>query len=204
MNKYLLILGKNMLIVGNTLVSDEIAQCYFCCNLQVCNGKCCVEGDAGAPLEEEEIQLIAKNLHEIKKFMTPDAISEVIKTGVFVTDPEGKKVTPLLSGRECVFVCYDKDIAFCAIEKAYSEKKITFQKPVSCHLYPVRVTDYDDFLAVNYHNWHVCKSAICKGKENKILLYKYLKAALIKKFGKEWYDELTKIAEYLAKKKSGL
>ncbi|HQN15415.1 MAG TPA: DUF3109 family protein [Bacteroidales bacterium] len=191
-----------MLIIENTLVADELAQCMFCCDYNACKGKCCVEGDAGAPLEENEIKILTSSLPELQKFMSVEGITAVAKQGVFVYDMEGKKVTPIIRGRDCAFLVYKNDVAACAIEMAYRKKKIALQKPISCHLYPLRIIDYQDFIAVNYHEWHICKPALKKGKKENIYLYEFLKTPLIRRFGKGWYDELIKIAEYLRSKKN--
>ncbi|HQI70625.1 MAG TPA: DUF3109 family protein [Bacteroidales bacterium] len=190
-----------MLIIENTLVADELAECMFCCDYHECKGVCCVEGDAGAPLEEEEIKTLTSSLPELQKFMAPEGINAVQKQGIFVLDMEGKKVTPLIPGGDCAFLVYKNDVAACAIEIAYRNKKISLQKPISCHLYPIRIIDYQDFIAVNYHQWHICKPALKKGKKENIYLYEFLKTPLIRRFGKAWYDELIKMAEYLRNKK---
>jgi len=197
-----MIIRLYMLIVQNTLVSDDLAECKFCCDTPKCLGMCCVEGDAGAPYEEEEIKILQTSIKEVYKFMTPEGLDAVEKQGIFVIDPEGKKVTPLIKGKECAFVVYKNGIVYCAIELAYNKKKVAFQKPVSCHLYPVRVIDYEDFFAVNYHEWNVCKPALEKGKNEDLFMYEFLKKPLIRKFGKSWYNELEKIAEYMRNKKS--
>ena len=190
-----------MLIIENTLIADELAECMFCCDYHLCKGVCCVEGDAGAPLEEEEIKILTLSINEIYKVMTPESISAVEKQGIFVFDSEGKKVTPLINGKECAFLIYKNDVSYCAIEIAHKKKKISFQKPISCHLYPLRIIDYKDFFAVNYHEWHICKPALIKGKKKGVYLYEFLKIPLIRKFGKAWYEELVKISEYMQNKK---
>jgi hypothetical protein len=191
-----------MIIVGNTLVSEDIADKRFACDCDSCLGGCCVEGDAGAPLLESEIQEIADHISLIKPFMCAEGIAVIAKTGVVAIDPEGVKGTPLVNDRECAFVVYRGKVAMCAIEMAWEQKKITFRKPVSCHLYPVRTTDYTDFEAVNYHEWDICKKALQKGRENNIYLFEFLKDPLIRKYGQAWYDELVMIIDYLKKKKS--
>ncbi len=190
-----------MLIIENTLVSDDLAERRFCCDYGKCKGACCVEGDAGAPLEDEEIKRLSQAIKDIYRFMNPESIDVVERTGVFVFDPEGKKVTPLVNGKECVFVVYKNEVACCAIEIAFKKKKIAFQKPLSCHLYPVRIIDYEDFCAVNYHEWNICKSALVKGNKDNLYMYEFLKQPLIRRFGKSWYEELKKIAVYMKNKK---
>ncbi|HOY32707.1 MAG TPA: DUF3109 family protein [Bacteroidales bacterium] len=190
-----------MLIIENSLIADELAECMFCCDCHICKGACCVEGDAGAPLEEEEIEIISSSINEIYRVMTPDGIAAIEKHGIYVFDVEGKKVTPLVNGRECAFLVYKNDVAYCAIEIAYKKRKTRFQKPISCHLYPLRIIDYKDFFAVNYHEWHICKPALEKGEKEGIYMYEFLKAPLVRKFGKSWYEELVKISEYMHTKK---
>jgi hypothetical protein len=182
-----------MIIVDNTLVADEIGEVHFCCDMQECKGACCIEGDAGAPLDEEEISLLDDHIDDIKPFMTPGGIMEVEQLGVFDYDADGKFVTPLVNGRECAFVYLEEGIARCAIEKAFQEKRIPFAKPISCHLYPIRIksTPFNDLL--NYHKWPICRKALVKGHNEKIPLYSFLSEALIRKYGRSWYNKLVKL-----------
>ena len=170
-----------MIIIGDTSISDDLYMVRFCCNLARCQGACCVAGDAGAPLEEEEISIMEDDLEVIKPYMTERGIATVEKTGVFDYDLFGKFVTPLVNDGECAFAIFENGIAFCAIEKAYFEGKTKFRKPVSCHLYPVRITKYETFEAVNYEKWNICKPALKLGNKEGIPLYKFLKEALIRK-----------------------
>ena len=179
-----------MIIIDDTIVSDDLVNAKFCCNLSACLGACCVEGDAGAPLEEEEISILEDAIDFVKPYMVEKGKQVVETNGVFDYDAEGNLVTPLVNDRECAFVYFEKNIAFCAIEKAWAEKKIDFQKPISCHLYPVRLNELNDMTAVNYHNWSVCKPALIKGKDLGLPVYKFLKDPLTRKFGKEWYQKL--------------
>ena len=153
-------------------------------------GECCVQGDSGAPLEEEEIGIIEDFLDEILPYMTPDGKLAVKLKGVFDYDEDGEFVTTLVDGKECAFVYFENDIALCAIEKAYREGKIDYFKPISCHLYPIRITKYSEFEAINYHKWDICQLALIKGKEENMPIYKYLKEPLIRKYGKDWYQQL--------------
>ncbi len=179
-----------MILIDNTSVSDDLYLVHFCCNLPKCLGACCVAGDAGAPLEEQEISLIEDELDRIKPYMTERGIATVGAHGVFDYDILGKFVTPLVNDGECAFASFDQGIAYCAIEKAYFEGKVSFRKPVSCHLYPLRITAYKDFEAVNYHKWNICKPALKKGSREGIPLYRFLKEALVRKYGSEWYQKL--------------
>jgi hypothetical protein len=184
-----------MIIIDDILISDEFRDARFCCNVQVCHGACCVEGDAGAPLEEQEISLIEDHLDDIKPYMRPEGIEVIEWRGVFDYDMHGEYVTPLIRDKDCAFVYYEGKAARCAIEKAHEDGKIPFQKPVSCHLYPVRVTKSKTFEAVNYHKWHICEPARTYGKAQGVYLYKFLKDGFVRKYGQEWYDKLVKEIE---------
>jgi hypothetical protein len=182
-----------MKMVGKTLVSDDLRDVKFVCKLSACHGNCCVKGDAGAPLEEEEISILEDYIEEIKPYMSQEGLTEVEKVGVFEYDADGSYVTPLIKHKECAFVYVENGINFCAIEKAFGEGKIKFQKPISCHLYPVRLKQVGEYTAVNYEKWSICKPAIVNGEEIGVPLYQFLKEPLIRKFGKEWYEELVKV-----------
>lgn len=184
-----------MIIVDDILVSDEIKEVYFACDLSACKGECCVAGDAGAPLDEEEISILEDEVDEVKPYMTKEGLDVVEKGGVFEYDIDGTYVTPLVKDEECAFVYWEKEISFCAIEKAYIEKKIDFRKPISCHLYPIRLSKVGDSIAINYHKWDVCSPALIAGKTSGVPLYKYLKDPLTKRFGSEWYDKLVQRLE---------
>ncbi|MBN2175933.1 MAG: DUF3109 family protein [Bacteroidales bacterium] len=184
-----------MIVIDNIIVSDEIRDIRFCCHLEKCLGACCIEGDAGAPIEEEEISNLEDDIEQIKPYMQMDGIEVVDKMGVFDYDITGEYVTPLIQNRDCAFVYYENNIARCAIEKAYEEGKIDFQKPISCHLYPIRISMHKDFEAVNYHKWHICEPARTFGREIGLPLYKFLKNPLIRKYGREWYEKLVKEIE---------
>ena len=179
-----------MKIIQNILVSDDLFNEYFCCDLNSCSGLCCVEGDVGAPLEPDEISDLEDNYPIFKKYMTPKGIEKVEESGTFDYDMEGSFVTPLLDDESCAFVFFDNHIAKCAIEKAFLNGEIDFQKPVSCHLYPVRVKILPDYEALNYHRWGVCQSACKNGQSMKLPLYQFLKEPLIRKYGEKWYEEL--------------
>lgn len=179
-----------MIVIKNTYISDDLYRVYFVCHLEKCKGACCVAGDAGAPLLEEEISLLEDGLRYIRSNMTPEGIRTVETKGVFDYDSAGELVTPLVDGKECAFANFTDGIAWCAIEKTYEQGFIRFRKPLSCHLYPVRITSYPQFQAVNYHQWHICKPALEYGQLLKTPLYKFLKDALIRCYGKTWYDKL--------------
>ena len=182
-----------MILLDNTLVSDDVKSVHFACDLAKCKGACCVDGDAGAPLEEEEISLLEDYIDEIKPFMVPAGINEIEHLGIFDYDADGKFVTPLVNGMECAYVYMENGIARCAIEKAFSEKKIPFPKPLSCHLYPVRIDHLRHGDGLNYHKWHICNKALENGMKLKMPLYIFLEEALIRKYGRNWYNKLVKL-----------
>ncbi|MCX6287798.1 MAG: DUF3109 family protein [Bacteroidetes bacterium] len=185
-----------MLCLDSTLISDDVRDSFFCCDLEQCKGACCVEGDAGAPLEEEEITLIEDYLEFILPFMVSGGKYTVESLGVFDYDAEGNYVTPLVKDRECAFVYYENSIARCAIEKAFQENVIPFPKPISCHLYPIRIKKLSrGDEALNYHKWPICKKALEKGYKEKLPLYRFLDQALIRKYGRSWYNRLLKLIE---------
>lgn len=187
-----------MFQLGKTLVSEDILDKDFVCNLSACKGACCIDGDAGAPLEEEETKILERIYPKVKPFLRPEGIAAIEKQGTSVIGDDGDFETPLIEGKECAYVTFDsKGVALCGIEEAYIQKEIDWKKPISCHLYPVRVKDYSEFSAVNYHYWPICSDACTLGKELKVPVYKFVKDALITKFGENWYEAL----ELLAKKR---
>ncbi len=185
-----------MIQIGKTLVSEEIIEKEFVCNLSACKGQCCIDGDAGAPLEEKELQIMRDIYPKVKPFMRKEGIIEIEKQGVYTTNENNEHETPLINNADCAFVIYDdKKVALCAIEEAYNQGEIEFKKPVSCHLYPIRVQDYSEFSAVNYNKWSICDDACTLGAELQVPTYKFVKQALVRKFGEDWYEELEKFAE---------
>ena len=190
-----------MLIVQDCIISEDIADQCFCCDLAQCKGQCCVEGDCGAPLLESEISILEHILPIIEPYMTEAGREVVHHEGVSSLDNAAEPCTPLVNNRECAYVAWGDDgTAFCAIEQAYRDGKIDWPKPISCHLYPLRIDEYGEFKSVNYHRWDVCRCAVAKGKECGVPLYQYLREPLIRRFGKEWYEELcTQCAQYPSK-----
>lgn len=185
-----------MLQIGEALVSLDLIEQFFCCNLDKCLGECCIEGDAGAPISKQEYEKIKEILPEIWNDLLPQAQEVIKQQGVGYIDEEGDLVTSIVDGKNCVFTCYGNNgMCYCAIEKAYREGRIDYYKPISCHLYPVRLTEYPTFTAVNYHHWKICKAAEALGRKENIRLYQFLKEPLIRRFGKEWYDELCEACE---------
>jgi hypothetical protein len=185
-----------MIAIDNTLISEEILEKKFVCDLHACKGECCVAGVSGAPLEESELAVMEKIYEKVKPYMNEEGIAEVEKQGVFVVDVDGDYVTPLVGGdKHCAFVYFDEHkIAKCAIEKAYYNKDIKFKKPISCHLYPIRIDETPFYTNLNFHHWDVCKPACTCGTKLDVPTYKFLKEPLIRKFGKRWYNKLEKAA----------
>lgn len=185
-----------MFQLGKTIVSEDIIQKDFVCNLSACKGACCVDGDAGAPLEEDETKILQAIYPKVKPFLRKEGIAAIKAQGTYTTNDLGEHETPLIDGADCAYVMFDKKgTALCAIEEAYNQGVIDWKKPISCHLYPIRVKDYTEFSAVNYHKWEICDDACTLGKELQVPVYKFVKQALIRKFGEDWYMELEKVAE---------
>lgn len=193
-----------MLQIQNTIVTLDLAEEFFCCDLEKCLGACCIEGDAGAPVTIDEVAKIEEVLPVVEPEMLPRAVEEVRQNGVAYVDQEGDLVTTILDGRNCAFTCYAPGgICLCALEKAFREGKTGFKKPASCSLYPLRLTTYPTFTAVNYHRWKICRDAVANGRKKGIRLYQFLRGPLTERFGKEWYDELAQACElYLSQKDS--
>lgn len=184
-----------MFQLGKTIVSEEIIEKDFVCNLTACKGACCIDGDAGAPLEQDEVTILEEIYPKVKPFLRPEGIAAIDSQGTSIVTEDGEFETPLIDGADCAYVIFDtKGTALCGIEEAYNRGEIDWKKPVSCHLYPIRVKDFTEFSAVNYDRWHICDDACTLGKELQVPIYKFVKAALIRKFGEDWYLELEKVA----------
>ena len=187
-----------MFELGKTVISEEILENQFVCDLNACKGACCVDGNAGAPLEEEETQVLKDLFDDLIPFLRPEGVKAIRKQGSFVKGDDGDWETPLIDQNECAYVVFnDQGIAQCGIENAYKAGAISWQKPVSCHLYPVRIREYTMLTAVNYHKWEICDPACSLGASLKVPIYKFVKDALIRKFGVQWYEELEKTASTL-------
>ena len=180
-----------MFQLGKTIVSENLIDKDFVCNLSACKGACCIDGDAGAPLNKEETNILDDIYPKIKSFLRKEGIEAIEKQGTWITSDFGELETPLINGADCAYVIFDdKNTALCAIEEAYNQGIVDWKKPVSCHLYPVRVKEYSEFAAVNYDKWEICDDACSLGKELQVPVYKFVKQALVRKFGQNWYDEL--------------
>ena len=189
-----------MLQLDDTIISLDLIEREFICDLGSCLGACCIEGDSGAPLKFEERDKIEEILPLIWDDLLPEAQRVIKENGVSYIDEEGDLVTSLIHGKDCVFAYYEGNgVCKCAIEKAYREGKTDFYKPISCHLYPVRLKEYDGFTAVNVHRWKICKCAEVLGRREGVKLYQFLKTPLIRRFGTEWYEQLEIAAKELSK-----
>jgi hypothetical protein len=184
-----------MIIIQNTLVSEELLDEKFVCDLQACKGACCIEGDSGAPLELEETDRLEETWEAVKPYMRPEGIAAIEEKGMWQVDEDNDLVTTLVGGKgECAYVIFDKDgIAKCSLEKAYLDGKTNWKKPISCHLYPVRLAQLADFIGVNYHRWQLCAPACECGSKLEVPVFKFLKEPLIRKFGEKWFEELEEV-----------
>jgi hypothetical protein len=191
-----------MVIVGSVLVSEELFEKKFVCDLNACKGACCVEGDGGAPLDFEEASTLEEIFEQIKSELTYEGINAINEQGSYLLDSDGDLVTPLVNGKHCAYTVFNKDgVASCGIERAWLNKKATFRKPVSCHLYPIRVKKLVDVDALNYHSWDICKPACNCGSKLNVPVYVFLKDALIRVYGAEWFDLLKITADAYSKSK---
>ena len=187
-----------ILDIDNILITTDIFTEMFCCDLDACKGECCVEGDAGAPVTLDEVGAIEDALDEVWGELSASAQSVIDRQGVAYTDRDGDLVTSIVGGKDCVFTCHADGCCYCALEKAYRERRIKFCKPISCALYPIReVALKNGFTGLNYHRWDVCKAAVKKGRELQLPVYKFLKEPLIRRFGEQWYKSLENAAEEL-------
>lgn len=187
-----------MLEIGRAIVSFDILEEYFLCDLLKCKGACCIEGDSGAPLTSEEAAQIEAAYPHVKLLLPEENQQEIVKQGYAILDSDGDLVTPLIANRECVYTYIDgQGIMKCAIEKAFIEGKTSFRKPVSCHLFPIRITEYKRFDAVNYQQLDICKPGRQCGIGAKLPLYKFLKEPLVRKYGPDWYEQLAYAGENL-------
>jgi hypothetical protein len=180
-----------MIEVGSTLVHEDVVRNNFVCNLNKCKGACCLEGDSGAPLDADELDTLNEIYPKVKPYMTAKGIATVEEVGAYVVDFEGDYTTPCVDvHKECAYVIFEHGITKCAIEKAYENGDITWKKPISCHLYPIRITKYPEFDVLNYDRWSICSPACTFGDELQVRVHEFLKNPLIRKYGEEWYKEL--------------
>ena len=191
-----------MIKINKTLISESIIDTEFACNLSACKGECCVAGDAGAPLEDAELQILKDIYPKVKPFLRSEGIKAIEEQGTHIVSDFDEPETPLVEGKECAYVNFSKDgTALCGIETAYRAGEVDFKKPVSCELYPIRVQKLSELQAVNYDKWDICSDACSLGKALEVPVYKFTKDALIRKFGKDWYSELEDKVEEIEKSK---
>ncbi len=187
-----------MVEIEDKVVSEDLFEEFFNCDYAKCKGICCVEGDSGAPLEIEEIEALEESLEQIKEYMSPEGIEAVERSGTFEVDSDGDYTTTLIGGAECAFSINDNGFTLCAIEKAYRDNKISFNKPISCHLYPIRVVKLaDGMVGLNYHRWSICSDAVKCGTKSKTKVYQALKEPLVRVFGETFYRYLTEVDEII-------
>lgn len=182
-----------MIKIDDKLVADDIIENDFVCNLSACKGACCVKGDAGAPVEEPEEQILEEIYSEVKPYLRDEGINAIEEQGKTVRSSFDELETPLVNGEECAYVTFDeRGTALCGIEKAYRDGKIDFKKPISCELYPIRLTKLTSVIALNYDRWDICDPACQLGDELQVPIYKFAREALARKFGEQWYQKLEK------------
>ena len=186
-----------MIQIDDKLISEDVFAESFVCNLSKCKGVCCVDGDTGAPLDKDELPILEEIFPKIKSYLRPEGVKAIEEQGTWVVDPyDGGYVTTLVNGSECAYVIFDeKGTTKCGIEKAYEDGAVDWKKPISCHLYPIRVNDYKTFVALNYHEWEICNDACTLGKELQVRIYQFLKEPLIRKYGEDFYKTLCEAAE---------
>lgn len=179
-----------MIRIGETLLSEDLFESHFACDLQACKGACCVKGDSGAPLTQAEVGQLEQAWEQVGPTLPEAGQKAVAAQGLSVVDADGDLVTPLVEGKECAYTVYDPDgTAKCGLEKAYFEGKTTWRKPISCHLYPIRIKELVDYTALNYHQWSICAAARLCGKSERVTVLDFCKDALIRRFGQDWFDQ---------------
>jgi hypothetical protein len=186
-----------MIQIGETIVSQVAFEHAFCCDLSKCKGACCVEGDAGAPLLPSEVPILESIQDAIRPFLRPEGLAALEAQGVAVKDHDGEWVTPLVDGRECAYVTFDQGVAKCGIEQAAAAGAVDWPKPISCHLYPIRVTKYQGLDALNVHHWKVCEPACSLGQELKLPVFRFLQGALVRAYGPAWMEEAEEVYQFL-------
>lgn len=194
-----------MIVVDDKLVSEDLVQVKFVCDLDACKGACCVEGDLGAPLEETELPILDEIYAEVQPYLSPKSQAAIAEQGKYVIQEDGAAHTPLVEGRECAYVVFSEGKALCGIEMAQRDGKIEFLKPISCHLYPIRIKNMVmmEMEALQYDRWDICHDACKLGKQLKVPVYKFLKAPLTRKYGEAFYEKLSGVLEAYEAMKRG-
>lgn len=187
-----------MIDIDDKIVSTDLLKECFACDLGQCKGICCVEGNAGAPLEMDEVDILEEEFENYKPYMTEAGVRAIEEQGFMVIDCDGDYTTPLVNDAECAYAFQENGVTLCAIEKAWREGQCSFQKPISCHLYPIRVAQFSNgTVGLNYHRWSVCRSAVECGKRLGVPVYKALKEPIIRRFGEAFYAQLDEAAKLI-------
>jgi hypothetical protein len=188
----------SMIVIGDTLLSEDVFEHLFACDLSVCKGVCCVAGESGAPLLDEELELLEQAFDEVKDVLRPEALEVIEKVGLYELDSDGDVVTPIINGKECVYALFDENgTAKCSFEQAYRDGRTRWKKPMSCHLYPIRIKELKDFTALNVHQWDICEGGRSCGKASGTTVLEFCRESLTRRFGEEWYAEaLLTLAEW--------
>ena len=188
-----------MIDVEGKILGRDLFEKQFVCDLSACKGQCCIDGDSGAPLTKEELPIIEDIYLKVKPYLREEGIEAIERQGKYVVDWDTEHVTPLVNERECAYAIFDENnTAKCGIEAAYENGDISFKKPISCHLYPIRITKYQKFDALNYSQWNICKAALICGQKLKVKVYQFLKEPLIRKYGEDWYAQVEEVDKLLS------
>ncbi len=189
-----------MIEIDDKIISHDVITAHFCCDIAACKGQCCVDGNAGAPLELTEMEEYEEYFNAYKEYLTPEGITSLEEQGFGIMDFEGDLTTPLIADAECAYVTRDGNSVWCAIERAYREGKCPVNKPISCHLYPIRLTEFrNGTVGLQYHRWNICRAAEMLGASKKVRVFEAVKDAIIRRFGEDFYDQLTEVAQYIEK-----
>jgi hypothetical protein len=186
-----------MILIDDVFVSDDVVTEQFICDLDKCKGACCIEGDGGAPLTDEEAEILKSIYEKVKPYLIESGINAINEQGLYTQDGD-KKVTPLVNGGACAYLMWDGLVSKCGIEKAYEDGVIDFKKPISCHLYPIRIDQIGEADALNYYFWDICSAACKLGKKHKVPVYQFLKEPIVRKYGALFYDKLDATAKHIA------
>ena len=189
-----------MISIDDKIISIDLFTQKFMCDLACCKGECCVDGNSGAPLEADEVDVLEREYEAYKPYMKPAGIAAVERQGFMVVDTDGDYTTPLIAGAECAFSFEEDGVTLCAVERAWKEGLTPFRKPVSCHLYPIRVAKFSNSTyGLNYHRWNICAAAVECGERHGIPLYKALSEPLVRRFGEDFYASMEEAAGYISK-----
>lgn len=185
-----------MIFIENIAISSEIVEEFFACDIARCKGECCVSGDSGAPLAEEELAILQAVYADVEPYLSDAGKAAIAEQGLFVEEYPDDYSTPLINGGACAYTIFSPEgVALCGIEQAYLDGKIAFKKPISCHLYPIRVSKMGEYEALNYHRWNICKAACKRGNKEGIRIYEFLEEAITRKYGAAFYQTLADVAK---------